>query len=100
LFRAMALELGEYGITANVIAPGPIDTELLSKAWSKEMYVERASQIPVCRLGTMEEVAHAVLFLASLEAGYISGVVIPVDGGAAAAGAYMVEKYRRRKSTA
>lgn len=98
LTRAMALELGEYGITSNAIAPGPIDTELLRQGWSPEAFAERASQIPAGRLGTVYEIAHAVSMLASPEAGYISGVVLPVDGGSVAAGAYMVEKYRREKA--
>jgi NAD(P)-dependent dehydrogenase (short-subunit alcohol dehydrogenase family) len=98
LVRAMALELGDYGITANGIAPGPIDTELLRSAWPAEVYAERAEHIPIRRLGKVDEIAHAVAFLASPEASYISGIIIPVDGGSVAAGAYMVEKYRRRKA--
>ena len=97
LVRAMALELGDYGITANGVAPGPIDTELLRSAWPADVYAERAEHIPVRRLGKVSEIAHAVAFLASPEASYISGVIMPVDGGSVAAGAYMVEKYRRRK---
>jgi 3-oxoacyl-[acyl-carrier protein] reductase len=100
LVRAMALELGDYGITANGVAPGPIDTELLRSAWPADVYAERAEHIPVRRLGKVEEIAHAVAFFASPEAGYISGVIMPVDGGSVAAGAYMVEKYRRRKKAA
>jgi len=98
LVRAMSLELADYGITANAIAPGPIDTELLRTAWPADVYAERAEHIPLRRLGQVEEIAHAVEFLASPEAGYISGVIMPVDGGSVAAGAYMVEKYRRRKA--
>ncbi len=100
LVRAMSLELADYGITANAVAPGPIDTELLRTAWPADVYAERAEHIPMRRLGQPEEIAHAVEFLASPEAGYISGVVIPVDGGSVAAGAYMVEQYRRRKTKA
>lgn len=98
LTRAMALDLADFGITANAIAPGPIDTEMLREAWSPAAFEERANHIPVRRLGTVDEVARTALFLASPEASYISGSVITVDGGSVAAGAYMVEKYRQRKA--
>lgn len=95
--RAAALDLADYGITVNAIAPGPIETELL-RVWPAEALRERAQHQPVARLGTVDEIAHAALFLASPASGYINGSVLVVDGGAVAAGAYMVEKYRRRQS--
>src|SRR6266571_5044858 len=52
----------------------------------------------IARFGTVEEIAHKALFLAAPESGFITGITLSVDGGAVAAGAYMVEKYRRRKA--
>jgi 3-oxoacyl-[acyl-carrier protein] reductase len=98
LTRAMGLELADQGVTANAIAPGPIETELLRTAWTKEALAERAEHIPARRLGRVEEVAHVALFLASKNSGYVNGSVVTLDGGSVGAGAYMVEKYRRRKA--
>lgn len=97
LTRAAALDLGDYGITVNAIAPGPVLTELL-KVWPPDALRDRAQHQAVGRLGAVEEIAHAAMFLASPASGYVTGTVLTIDGGATGAGAYMVEKYRRRKA--
>ncbi|KAA1252016.1 beta-ketoacyl-ACP reductase [Mycobacterium simiae] len=79
--RSLTRELGSRSITANVVAPGFIDTEMTQAMDPK--YQEMAQQaIPLGRIGKPEEVAGVVSFLASEDAAYISGAVIPVDGGA------------------
>ncbi len=82
LAKTVARELAKKNITANCIAPGFIDTEMSRKL--PEPVIEAAKQlIPLRRLGTVEDVAKAVAFLASDDAGYITGQVLCVDGGMA-----------------
>jgi 3-oxoacyl-[acyl-carrier protein] reductase len=100
LTRAAALDLADDRITVNAIAPGPIETELMLGVWSAEALRERPQHGAIARFGTVDEIAHAALFLAAPESGFTSGITISVDGGAVSAGAYMVEKYRRRKAAA
>ncbi len=78
--RSLAREFGSRGITANVVAPGFVDTELTA-VLSAERRAEILSQVPLRRYATPEEIAGVVRFLASDEASYITGAVIPVDGG-------------------
>jgi 3-oxoacyl-[acyl-carrier protein] reductase len=80
LTRSIAREYGPRGITANVVAPGPIDTDMLASMPQDRRDV-LAGQVAVGRIGTPEEVAVAVEFLASEGAGFITGAVVPVDGG-------------------
>jgi 3-oxoacyl-[acyl-carrier protein] reductase len=80
LARSIAREYGPRGITANVVAPGPIDTDMLA-TMPDDKRAALAGQVPVARIGTVEEVAAAVTFLASEPAAYITGAVLPVDGG-------------------
>ena len=78
--RSLTHELGSRGITANVIAPGFIDTAMTA-ALPQEVQDTYKSRIPAGRFAQTDEVAGVVEFLASADAGYISGAVIPVDGG-------------------
>ena len=82
LTRSIAREYGPRGITANVVAPGPIDTDMFA-ATPDDARAALAAQVAVGRIGTPDEVAAAVTFLASDEAAFVTGVVLPVDGGLA-----------------
>jgi 3-oxoacyl-[acyl-carrier protein] reductase len=82
LARSMARELASRGITVNVVAPGPIATEMLA-AVSDDRMAEIAAAVPIGRVGSPADVAAAVRFLTSDDAGYVTGVVLPVDGGLA-----------------
>ncbi len=78
--RSLALELGPFGITVNMVAPGSIRTRILDN-YTEEQLAEIASQIPSRRIGEPEDVASAVLFLASEEASYVNGSTVSVSGG-------------------
>lgn len=78
--RAMAREVGSRGITVNVVAPGLIATDM-TEALGAERLGQMTTQIPLGHLGTPEDVAAMVGFLASPGAAYVTGAVVPVDGG-------------------
>jgi 3-oxoacyl-[acyl-carrier protein] reductase len=78
--RALAREIGSRGITVNCIAPGFIDTDM-TKVLPEAQRTALTAQIPLGRLGSPEDIAHAVAFLASPHAGYITGTTLHVNGG-------------------
>lgn len=78
--RALAREIGSRNITVNCIAPGFIDTDM-TKALTEEQKAAILSQIPMAKLGRPEDIAAATLFLASPDAGYITGTTLHVNGG-------------------
>ena len=78
--RSLARELGSRGVTANVVAPGFIETDMTAEL-GEDLVKKYAEQIPLGRLGSADDVAGAVEFLSSDAAGYITGALIPVDGG-------------------
>ena len=80
LARSVTRELGSRGITANVVAPGFIDTDMTA-VLPEEQKAQYKKSIPAGRYGTAEEVAKVICWLASDDAAYVSGAVIPVDGG-------------------
>lgn len=84
LTRTWALELAEYNITVNSVAPGPIETELFRKTRPVGSVAEKEllAQVPLSRIGRPQEIAAAIDFLLSEDAGFITGQTLCVDGGA------------------
>jgi 3-oxoacyl-[acyl-carrier protein] reductase len=80
LGRSLAREFASRNITVNIVAPGPIETPML-EALTDQQRSQMVDAVPLGRLGQPDEVAALIAFLASEEAGYITGAVLPVDGG-------------------
>ena len=80
LARSLARELGSRSITVNVVAPGPVETDMTA-ALTEEQRTKMIDAVPLGRTATPQEIAGVVAFLASSDAAYITGAVIPVDGG-------------------
>jgi len=81
LTRAAAKELGRHGVTVNAVCPGMIDTELTHENATPERLEQYAQSYPVPRMGTAREVADLICFVASEEAGYITGASLDINGG-------------------
>ena len=81
LTRALAKEASEFGVTVNALCPGLIDTEMVRSQSSQDELDTYARSFPVGRLGSPEEIAELVFFLASHDAGYITGASIDINGG-------------------
>ena len=79
--KKLALEAASYGITANAVAPGTTETELIQKGMSETQREELRKAIPLGRLGRPEDIAYAVCFLAGEEASFITGATLDVNGG-------------------
>lgn len=80
LARSLAKEFAQRNITVNVVAPGPIDTDMLA-ALSDAQKTAMLDMVPLGRLGAPEEIAAAIEYLASEDAGFVTGTVLPIDGG-------------------
>jgi NAD(P)-dependent dehydrogenase (short-subunit alcohol dehydrogenase family) len=87
LTRQMAVELAEHGVTSNAVAPGPVDTPMTRVLHTEQFRREYENAIPMNRYGTVGEIAAAVMYLVSEDAGFVTGVTLPVDGGFLASGA-------------
>jgi 3-oxoacyl-[acyl-carrier protein] reductase len=79
--RAIALEYGGHGITANAIAPGGIDTDMSQAVMTPEYRARRIQELPVRHLGEVEDIAYCAVFLAGERAGYLTGQVLQPNGG-------------------
>jgi NAD(P)-dependent dehydrogenase (short-subunit alcohol dehydrogenase family) len=82
LTKSAALEAAPFGVRVNAVAPGPVDTELLNRfAGGAQQKAALAQGVPLKRIGTPEEIAQVILFLASSKAGFLTGEIVHINGG-------------------
>ena len=98
LTKQYAVELGNYNVRVNAIAPGPVDTEMAKLVHSVAIRADYHDTIPLERYGTPEEMANAIGFLCSAEASFINGQILAVDGGFEAAGVGLPTLRRNMKT--
>jgi NAD(P)-dependent dehydrogenase (short-subunit alcohol dehydrogenase family) len=99
LTKQQAAELGEYGIRVNAVAPGPVDTAMAKAVHTPAIRADYHDHIPLNRYGLETELANAICFLCSHQAGYITGQVLAVDGGFDAAGVGLPTLRKERRNT-
>jgi NAD(P)-dependent dehydrogenase (short-subunit alcohol dehydrogenase family) len=79
--KAMAFEVGVHGVTVNALAPGGIDTDMSKAVMTPEYRARRISELPVHRLGTLDDLTYCAVFLAAEDAGYLTGQILQPNGG-------------------
>jgi NAD(P)-dependent dehydrogenase (short-subunit alcohol dehydrogenase family) len=98
LTKQQAVELAQYGIRVNAVAPGPVDTAMAKAVHSPEIRADYHDHIPLDRYGLEEELANAICFLCGEQAAYITGQVLAVDGGFDAAGVGLPTLRKERRN--
>ncbi|NPC57313.1 SDR family NAD(P)-dependent oxidoreductase [Caenimonas soli] len=96
LTRQFAIEVAEWGITVNAVAPGPVETPLVKINHDSATRATYDDMVPMRRYGTPEEIANGVLFLASDQASYVTGHTLAIDGGFIAAGVLVRDMFEKQ----
>ena len=96
--RQFGVEAAEWGVTVNAVAPGPVETPLIKQMHGGGTVDTYARMVPMRRYGRTDEVAHAVIFLASDKASFITGETIAVDGGFLASGLFVPDLFSSNES--